>query len=352
MKNKPRKVRIEASSVCQLRCPRCPTGLGELNPNVGSGLLRFADFERFLGNNPGVREIELSNWGEILLNPELSQILQLAHEKGVALTARNGVNLNTAKGSILEDLVKYEMRAMVLSIDGASQETYASYRIKGKFDQVLENVRTINRFKKQYHTRYPMLTWKFIVFGHNQHEVEKARSMAHDLGLVFYPDVNWDPEYSPLASVEEAHQDTGLSVTTAEENKEVHDSDFMKLWCYQLWNEPQINWDGKLLGCCINTWGDFGSDAFAPGGLDSEKLKYGQRMLLGEASERPDVPCTDCSEYKRMKRNGEWIRPWQIKRNKLAKRGKQHVHKLFSLPILGKWPVRVLSKLSSRARRL
>ena len=354
MKAVPRKVRIDAASVCQLRCPRCPTGLGELGDTVGSGLLSYSDFERFLTNNPGVREVELSNWGEILLNPELSEILRIAHEKGVELTARNGVNLNTAKGDILEDLVKYRFKAMVLSIDGATQESYATYRVKGDLDRVLENVRTINRFKAQYKTRFPLMIWKFIVFGHNQHEIEQARQMAQDMGLVFYPDVNWDPEYAPLdaGEVEEVHQETGLAVATAEENTKVHDSMFTKLWCYQLWNEPQINWDGKILGCCVNTWGDFGRDAFGPGSLASEKLEYGKQMLLGKAPEREGVPCTGCPEYERMKRSGTWMRPWQIKRNLYAKRAKERIHMLLDRPVFGRWQLRLLTRLGSRARRL
>ena len=35
--------------------------------------------------------------------------------------------------------------------------------------------------------------------------------------------------------------------------------------CHQLWDAPQINWDGKILGCCRNFWGDFGGNAFTEG---------------------------------------------------------------------------------------
>lgn len=45
---------------------------------------------------------------------------------------------------------------------------------------------------------------------------------------------------------------------------------------------PQINWDGKLLGCCLNFWGDFGGNAFEQGlehVLSSENLAYARRML-------------------------------------------------------------------------
>ena len=35
--------------------------------------------------------------------------------------------------------------------------------------------------------------------------------------------------------------------------------------CRQLWIEPQINFDGAVLGCCVNTWGSFGENAFEVG---------------------------------------------------------------------------------------
>jgi hypothetical protein len=46
------------------------------------------------------------------------------------------------------------------------------------------------------------------------------------------------------------------------------------------------NWDGKVLGCCINTWIDFGGNAFRDGltaSLNTEQIQYAQAMLLGRA---------------------------------------------------------------------
>jgi MoaA/NifB/PqqE/SkfB family radical SAM enzyme len=76
---------------------------------------------------------------------------------------------------------------MSCSIDGASNETYQLYRVKGNFDTVIENVRKINRFKQQQHSDYPQLTWQFVVFGHNEHEIPVARRLASDLGMKFSP---------------------------------------------------------------------------------------------------------------------------------------------------------------------
>src|ERR1700680_4824166 len=103
----PTTIRLEAASHCQLRCPTCPTTSGAISQAIGSGFLRATDFRELLEQNPQVREIELSNYGEIFLNPELSEILRIAHECGVGLLAQNGVNLNVVRKGVLEDLVRY-----------------------------------------------------------------------------------------------------------------------------------------------------------------------------------------------------------------------------------------------------
>jgi hypothetical protein len=67
----PVSIRLEASSHCQLRCPACPTTDGAIDQVVGKGFLKAGDFTTFLERNPSVRSIELSNYGEIFLNPQL-----------------------------------------------------------------------------------------------------------------------------------------------------------------------------------------------------------------------------------------------------------------------------------------
>jgi MoaA/NifB/PqqE/SkfB family radical SAM enzyme len=167
----PEQIRLEASSFCNLRCPLCATTTGDVHRlAVGGGFLRFEDFRKLLDDNPGLERIELSNNGEIFLNPALLSMLQLAHQRGVKLTAENGVNLNKVRPEVLEGLVKYQFRRLVCSIDGASEETYSIYRVRGKFTSIIDNIQQINELKRRYRSPYPELVWKFIVFGHNEHE--------------------------------------------------------------------------------------------------------------------------------------------------------------------------------------
>jgi MoaA/NifB/PqqE/SkfB family radical SAM enzyme len=294
----PEQIRLEASSFCNLRCPLCPTTTGDIHRQaVGGGLLRFEDFRKLLDDNPGLKCIELSNWGEIFLNPALLSMLELAHARGVELIANNGVNLNKIRPQVLEGLVRYQFRRLVCSIDGASQETYSIYRVRGKFANVIDNIRKINELKQRFNSPFPELIWKFIVFGHNEHEVPVAREMARELGMEFSTALNVDPDYSPVRDPE----------ATRDEPEALYG---YKSFCHQLWDEPQINWDGKVLGCCINTWSDFGGNAFRDGltaSLNTEQIQYARAMLLGRAPPRKDIPCTRCWSYQKMSERGTWL---------------------------------------------
>jgi hypothetical protein len=79
--------------------------------------------------------------------------------------------------------------------------------------------------------------------------------------------------------------------------------------CSQLWIDPQIHCDGRVLGCCVNYWGDYGN-AFKEdltGILNNEKMNYARAMLLGKKKQRDDVPCTQCAWYKEMKKSRTWL---------------------------------------------
>lgn len=304
----PTRIRIETSSFCQLRCPACPTTSGEIHPAVGSGFLKLSNFVKLLQENPQITDVELSNFGEIFLNPELLDIMAHAFERRVTLRADNGVNLNNVKEPVLDGLVRYRFNSLTCSIDGASNETYAMYRVRGNFDTVIENIRKINFYKQKHRSKYPLLTWQYVIFGHNEHEIPIARAMAHELDMRFYPKLSWDPEFSPVKDIEYVKKEVGAS--SREEYAQQEGLHYMQAVCNQLWDQPQINWDGKLLGCCYQYWGDFGANVFEDGlseSLNNETMSYAREMLLGKKPAREGIPCTTCNVYQTMKTNEKWL---------------------------------------------
>jgi MoaA/NifB/PqqE/SkfB family radical SAM enzyme len=305
---RPARIRLEASSVCQLRCPSCPAANEAVGSIVGRGFLRFNDFKRTLDENPWVSWVELSNYGEIFLNPSLLDMLRFAFSRKVRLTASNGVNLNTVESDVLDGLVKYRFQAMTCSIDGATSETYRKYRVNGDFDVVIRNIERINRIKRHYQSSYPSLTWQFVVMGHNLHEISLARQLAHNLGMEFRLKLTWDDAHSPIPDRELVRREVGAA--SREEFRQRYGLDYMQRICHQLWDQPQINWDGRVLGCCRNFWGTFGGSAFQEGLLSAinvDGMQYARQMLLGKRPARNDIPCTACQIYQGMRASGRWL---------------------------------------------
>ncbi len=306
---RPTKIHLEAMGACQLKCPSCPTASGAIRPAIASGYLRADKFKKLLDENPSIDHVELSNYGEIFLNPQIVDIIKVAHEKGIRLTADNGVNLNTMKEAVLEGLVKYQLKSMSCSIDGASNEVYSIYRVKGHFDTVINNIKRINEYKKKYNSPYPVMSWQFIVFGHNEHELPKAREMARELGMDFKPKLSWDEDYSPIKDKQFVELQIGKE-SSRSQYKEATGVDYSRGICHHLWFEQQVNWDGKLLGCSRNFWGDFGDNVFEHGlekAINNPKIKEARAMLQGLAEPRDDIPCTTCDIYIGMRADNRYI---------------------------------------------
>lgn len=277
----------------------------------------MADFKNLLDANPDLRDIELSNYGETFLNPQLLDILQYAHEKGVVLHANNGTNLNHATDEVLEGLAKYKFRSLTCSIDGASQETYSIYRVRGNFDNVINNIRRINYYKEKYRTGFPELNWQYVIFGHNMHEMDIAKKMATELGMGFYFKLSWDDDVSPIKESDLVQLRSRFGYATRDEYKEDTGDDFGRSICRQLWSQPVVNWDGKNLGCCRNFWGEFGGNAFKDGlekTVNSDGMKHARLMLQGRADPRADIPCTTCDVYYAMEASGHWFRNDEIEK--------------------------------------
>ncbi len=353
---KPRLVRLDASTACQLKCPSCPTATGSTGRKLGVGFLKFQDFKNFIQRNPHVSHIELSNWGEVFLNKELVKILEYAYRHNVILEIANGANMNYIRADVLEAIVKYKLRRITCSIDGASQETYVQYRINGHFDKVIENIKMINHWKVQYRSRYPELKWQFVAFGHNEHEITKAREMAYALDMNFFLKLSWSelyglPDFSPVKNKELVGKESGLGVASRKEFLEKYGQSYVeRTCCWDLWNAPQINYDGRILGCPINYWGDYGN-VFEKGlddCLNGEKMNYARDMLMGKSGPRKDIPCSTCTVYHGIKKDQAWVKAQDLQ-EKTYRYGRRYI--MLENKILGEEGAKRLIAFLNRVKR-
>jgi len=148
--------------------------------------------------------LDLYNWGEPFLNKQTPEFIQYAESKGIRVSVHTNLSMSLSDDYI-HRLVRSGLENLVVSLDGATQETYSIYRRGGNLLLVRENMLRIQAAKKELGLSTPKVFWKFLVFQHNEHEVETARNNYRDwgadeltIGAAFMPWVKpYDQEFKP-----------------------------------------------------------------------------------------------------------------------------------------------------------
>ncbi|MBD5405322.1 radical SAM protein [bacterium] len=299
----PERVKLGVCSICNLNCRDCYMRKSKTNfGNVGAGYLKYENFVKFLDMNPFVREIELANHGEAFLNPDLVKILETACKRNIIITFNNGVNFNRVSDAQMEALVKYSVRGITVAIDGGSSDVYVKYRRGGNFDTVISNIKKLNEYKKKYNSEFPILSWQYVVMDTNdsKEEVDKAVKLANDLNMEIFFIRTWNLDYKPkdpdfvnsiLIDVRDTFKDY----------KNLKKEPICSV-CTDLWEAPQINWDGRFLACCCNYLNPFDINVFETGltkCLKSKMIRKTKKMLMGGKPYKKS-PCYNCWFYKKV----------------------------------------------------
>lgn len=296
------EVSIDFSTICQLRCVECSTSKGIThNGIVGRGQLPYDDFVTFIDNNPEIKRMEMSNWGEIFLNKDITRIIKYAFEKGITLYCGNGTNFNDVEEETLEALVKYRVEYLNLSIDGATQETYEKYRVRGNLSKVFHNIERLNFYKEKYKSDFPKLSWQFVIFGHNEHELPLVKELCKKYNMAFNPKLNYS-SFSPVINRDFVRKESGLGVADRQEYKEMHKHEY-KAPCYHCFASPQINWNGDILGCSVNKWKTLGNvkTMSVVEWTESESFKSLVSVLFNGKECPENLPCYHCPNYQNKK---------------------------------------------------
>ena len=176
-----RIVHVEASSRCNSQCPMCSryTGHGFVQPDLIEGDLSadifYKLFTKEFANQ--LDHVYFSGvYGDPCLNKLLPEFVNYLMDNGV-----KSVSVDTNGGYRGEDWWASLARPNVLinfALDGTDNEALEKYRIGVKYDKVYANLQA-------YVAAGGNAQWNFIVFKHNEHQVETAKQLAKDLGVKF-----------------------------------------------------------------------------------------------------------------------------------------------------------------------
>jgi len=121
------------------------------------------------------------NWGEPLLHKRTPEMIRYAKAKDIQIILSTNLSIKLSDDYI-ERLVRSGLDVLIVSLDGASEETYVKYRVNGKFDLVRQNMLRIKAAKERLGSQVPKIVWQFLVFQHNEHEINDAQTIYKNWG--------------------------------------------------------------------------------------------------------------------------------------------------------------------------
>jgi len=300
---------IDPCNYCNLRCPLCPTGLDDLGrPQSMMSLEHFKKyFDPFA---PYLFEAYLHNWGESLLNKQVYSMIEYAQGRNVGTNLSS--NFVKTSSDDIDHILDSGLEYLIISLDGTSQGTYEQYRVRGQYDQVIENLSELIRRRNQRGQKTPFIEWQFIVMRQNEHQIPEAERLAKNLGvdlLRFIP-VGMPYDFTNRRQVAEKWFPRNVEGRITSDGSEQQFGQAGKPGpCFYLYRSTVVNSDGGVSPCCVvyrqgTDFADLSSlDDIQPLTLYNNPKYQSARALYSNRTDVPHVPtvCDGCDIFKRPK---------------------------------------------------
>ena len=239
---------IEPTNVCNLKCPMCPGIVGKRSDQKG---FMEMDHYKALIDDVGdyVFQILFWNQGEPFIHKSFLDMVRYAKQKGImAVASTNGHFIRNDEEA--ENIINSGLDQLIFSMDGTNQESYEKYRVGGNFNQVIEGLKRLSEARVRLKSKTPMIELQFIVFKHNQREIDQLIALAK----TFHID-RLSLKSAMIYSAEQAEEfldKDQMEALYKIENNEIGRRDKLPNRCDRLWLNGVVNWDGTVVPCCFD----------------------------------------------------------------------------------------------------
>lgn len=241
---------LDPATACNLACPFCPTGAGYtrlrrelLTPDRFDRIVRHLRLEL-------LEEAALFNWGEPFLNAHVLEFVRSFSERRIRTQISTNLSVRDYDQPFFEKLVESRLTTLLVSIDGASPESYGRYRIGGSFERVVRNMTQLAEVKRARQAAHPHVVYKMLLNRFNESEIERAAEIAASCDAEFRPDPGfWCPD--TLREEWAAGTSAQDRADTVPDPGSDGGDEGASTFCRQLWDTVTVNADGAVFPCCL-----------------------------------------------------------------------------------------------------
>lgn len=293
-KGMPVSISIEPTTSCNLQCPECPSGLRKFTRPTG--FLTYKTMDKIVDQLATyLFYVTFYFQGEPLLHKDFANYISILRKKNIVTGTSTNAHYLTPEKS--KEIIDSGLNRLIVSVDGADAETYKKYRKGGNFDKVIKNIREFINIRNSQKAKAPMVELQFIVFQHNEHQIDAIKKLGKDLGV--------DKVALKTAQLYEFEEGNPLmpGLLKYSRYKKTKDGKYqikggLPSKCYRSWSGSVITWDGQVVPCCFDKDADhkFGNIHTTEYHTIMQNIDY-QRFRQQILTDRSKIEiCRNCTE--------------------------------------------------------
>lgn len=175
-------VHLEVTERCNASCPQCARNIngGEVNPQLHDAELSLADVKNILQPD-FIQQLKrlymCGNYGDPISAHDTLEIFEYIRSNNakMQLSFHTNASAKTPEWWSRLPAAMGKNHYVVFSVDGL-EDTNHLYRQGTVWSKIMANARA-------FIAAGGRARWDFIVFGHNEHQVEEARALATEMGF-------------------------------------------------------------------------------------------------------------------------------------------------------------------------
>ncbi|QPJ65197.1 MAG: radical SAM protein [Candidatus Nitrohelix vancouverensis] len=252
----PKMLNLDPTNHCNLKCPLCPTGLGD--ESVDRGTMKLEEYKKVVDKlGKWLQSVNLYSWGEPFLNKSVVDMVSYTANENKIRTITSS-HFNNISDEQIEKLSVSGLDKIIVSVDGATQEVYEKYRVGGQIDAVFGNMRKLVAAKRKNNSSIKIV-WNFLVMKQNEHEMDMARQIAAEIGVeLTFSIMRTNLKDDILGKVEDnVEKDKEWIPQSPDYNPYDLEKKERKnpiTFCKRPWMETFVNWNGDVFPCgCVMT---------------------------------------------------------------------------------------------------